>query len=465
MVIVTVSNMSTTIISYPSLKSTCIPYQNSLSPVLSLIDSILVLVVPSSLVAFIDADSGDLKTQLVEDKELQCDSIPQNLLQNTSDSSIFYDKDRNAFLSLEIVWAKFAKILETRDLLSWHFIGHISSAHTLVSFFAQDIIRNAPNNFFIGLVHFYLEYCISGVYAWMSPDLSQDLIKYVPHMVPYGSLLEFYPSEKVIRDALISSDLIIPYNNLIKTKFWEELVESENEYCPEGFWHLSTVILLFLFYFNVKGPNSKYPPALINFQSAFLLEPPTNPEHLRAMKDIKESQIFKFLTDFFKKSCAIASALPAPNPDATLIDKLRFEFAIYLSARIFHLPYNINKLPTLEYLFLVNAPKCFLYTLSYEKVLQTFSGIMSNRYDLYIRSEIDVPSMTQQKISISQIEDLVPSQQMLASEIGNQEDIYPLFTLTNLAVERYSIGNQDVSNDLAKVSEKYSLESLEAFYS
>lgn len=455
--IASVGEVSLTVLSYPSLKATCIPYNTQTNPILSFVDSILVAVIPNHLIAFIDAEGDNLTTQLVEDKTLQVTNIPANIRQNLADTSIFYDVDRNAFLSLEIIWEKFSKVLETKDLLSWHFIGHISSAHTVVSFFAQDIIRSAPTNFFTGLIHFYLEYFVSGIYAWLGPDLPPDLIKYVPHMVPLNSLLMKDHSEQKVREALISSDLIIPYSVLSKSKFWEEILVTETEYCPKGFWHLSTIILLFLFYFNIKGSNTKLPPAIADLQPAMLLPPPVNPEHLKAMKDMKDSQIMKFLTDYFKKSCAIASALPGPNPDSSLIDKLRFEFAIYIASKHFYLPYNVNRLPTLEYLFLVNSPRTFLYSLANEQVLQTFSGIMSDRDDLRARSPIDLENAKYDVPLVKEYDDLLIEKETLKQSVIENEDIFPMFYHT-------ASDENQAKSDYVLYSEKYSLNRLESLY-
>jgi hypothetical protein len=195
-------------------------------------------------------------------------------------------------------------------------------------------------------------------------------------------------------------------------------------------------------------------------------------DHIRALKEITHKQTLEFLSDYIKKLCAVSQALPSTSADATPIEKLRYEITIFAVARRFHIPYNIHKLPILESLVLQETPKFLQYIYTRDKVLQT-KDCFDGRPDLWIRSsykpkneESPYFDLTVRKLSPSSVESMAPSIAMINKTIEENEAYFSPFIPYKLAVERIAVGSNDdgLQLSIAKMSEKYTIESLSKYY-
>ena len=471
-ILANVTETSTLIVTYPSLKVACIPYNKTENVKISLVNEILVINVPNTLIALVDADGGQLITRIIEDKELLCNDSLNDVVQSSQESSIFFDPKNLCFISLEIDWTRLSKLLTADDILAWHFVAHLSAAHTPVTFFIQDIIKTTPLDFPIGIMNFFLEYCVSGVYQWLSPDTPLVFRKYIPHMTTLTSIMEDEPSEASILQALKEScEFFIPIDELIKTQFWQDLMRIDNDFCPKGFWKQSTNVYLILFYLAARTTRQKFIPPLCNLTLPFLNVPSLQSDHLRALKEITQKQTIDFLSDYIKKLCAVSQAIPAPS-DAKPIEKLRYEISIFAVARRFHIPYNIRKLPILESLILQETPKFLQYIYTRDRVLQT-PDCFAQRPDLWIRSAISphgdaLPyfDINERHPSPLDVEYMGTSTASCNKAIRENPDYFSPFIPYKLAVERIADGNNDdmLRQSINVMSQKYTIENLSKYY-
>ena len=493
-IVASVTDTGVMLVSFPSCKTHCIPYAKNDFVTLSMINAILVINVPNSIIALVDSDGGQLTTKIIEKPELVCKQTPKAIAQSSLESALFFDTEHYSFLNLEVDWMQLSKLLVADDILAWHFVAHLSAAHTPVTFFTQDIIRTAPKNFPFGIIHYFVEYCVSGVYQWLSPDTPQIFLSFIPHISNILSIMEHEPTEKEILHALHQTDVfLIPPSILTRTPFWSELMKINRDFCPFGFWKISTIILLLLFYLGTREPKSKMIEPLTNFSIPLLDPPEMTYDIIKQVREVRGEQILAFLGDYVKKLCAVSQALPAPTSDAPPAEKLRYEITLFAAARRFHLPYNVSRLPNLDALLLSETPLQMQYRFTRDGIIQTLDSY-EGRPDLWIRSLSDL-NLFQHKFeklrrrskellnkngknnngyfhSLSKpppsvVEYLCPSEAKVKVEVRKKVETFSAFLPYQLACERLSTntdGDHSLEDTIKSLSKKYSIESLEQIY-
>ena len=493
LVVACVTDTGVLIASYPSFKTNCIPYSHNENVTISMNNNILVVNVPGYIVALVDSDGGRLTTKIIEKQELLCKHTPKTLVQSSLKSDLFFDTEKMAFLNLEVDWNQLSNLINSDDILTWHFVAHLTAAHATVSFFTQDIIKTIPKNFPFGIIHYFLEYCVSGVYQWLSPDTPSIFFSFLPPIINISSIMEQEPTEKEILHALHQTDVfLIPPSILTRTPLWNELIKLNKDFCPYGFWKISTIILLLLFYLGAREHKSKFMEPLASFSFPLLDPPEMTNDIIKQVREVRGEQILAFLSDYVKKLCAISQALPAPSSDAKPIEKLRYEATLFASAHRFHLPYNVHRLPNLDSLLLSETPIQMQYILSRNGIIQTEKSY-EGRPDLWIRSQSDLAAFQHRyeklrrsskdvltktgrnksgyfyslsKPPPSAVEYLGPSEAKVKIEVRKKDETFSAFLPYQLACERYSTNEDDNSleNTINSLSKRYSITELEKIY-